>query len=488
MNLEHYIGGKHVPSVSGATFTALEPSTNKPYLTVAAGQQEDVDAAVAAASAAFTEGPWPSMPAAGRAAVLRRIADAIESRDDRIAAMECRDTGLPITQARGQALRAAQNFRFFADVITTLGEDVYRVASAQLNYVIRKPVGVAGLITPWNTPFMLETWKLAPALASGCPVVLKPAEWSPLSASVLPEIMEEAGLPPGVFNVVHGIGEEAGAALVAHPDVPVISFTGETTTGKTIMRSASDHLKSLSMELGGKSPLVVFEDADLDRALDAAVFGVFSLNGERCTASSRILVHQPVYEEFVRRLAGRASRVRVGAPDDPATELGALVHPEHYDRVMEYVRIGTEEGARLVAGGSRPADLPEGNFLSATVFADVTEDMRIFQEEIFGPVVCVTPFADEAEALHLANATRYGLAAYLWTNDLRRTHRMSEAVEAGMVWVNSQNVRDLRTPFGGVKASGLGREGGEHSIDVYTESRIVHVATEDLPVSRFGTV
>ncbi|MGC5341935.1 5-carboxymethyl-2-hydroxymuconate semialdehyde dehydrogenase [Streptomyces sp. DT24] len=488
MNLEHYIGGKHVPSVSGATFTALEPSTNKPYLTVAAGQQEDVDAAVAAASAAFTEGPWPSMPAAGRAAVLRRIADAIESRDDRIAAMECRDTGLPITQARGQALRAAQNFRFFADVITTLGEDVYRVASAQLNYVIRKPVGVAGLITPWNTPFMLETWKLAPALASGCPVVLKPAEWSPLSASVLPEIMEEAGLPPGVFNMVHGIGEEAGAALVAHPDVPVISFTGETTTGKTIMRSASDHLKSLSMELGGKSPLVVFEDADLDRALDAAVFGVFSLNGERCTASSRILVHQPVYEEFVRRLAERASRVRVGAPDDPATELGALVHPEHYDRVMEYVRIGTEEGARLVAGGSRPADLPEGNFLSATVFADVTEDMRIFQEEIFGPVVCVTPFADEAEALHLANATRYGLAAYLWTNDLRRTHRMSEAVEAGMVWVNSQNVRDLRTPFGGVKASGLGREGGEHSIDVYTESRIVHVATEDLPVSRFGTV
>ncbi|GII84274.1 aldehyde dehydrogenase [Sphaerisporangium siamense] len=486
MNLEHYIGGAHVPSVTGATFTALEPATNKPYLTVAAGGPEDIAAAVAAARTAFTEGPWPKMSGDQRAAVLRRIAAAIESRDDEIAARECRDTGLPITQARGQAHRAAHNFRFFADVITTLGEEVYRVASAQLNYVLRKPVGVAGLITPWNTPFMLETWKLAPALAAGCPVVLKPAEWSPASAGLLPEIMEEAGLPTGVFNLVHGIGEDAGAALVAHPDVPVISFTGETTTGQIIMRNAAENLKALSMELGGKSPLLVFADADLDRALDAAVFGVFSLNGERCTASSRVLVQEEVYDEFVERLAARASRVKVGAPGDPATELGALIHPEHYERVMEYVRIGTEEGARLVAGGERPAHLPEGNFLGATVFADVTPKMRIFQEEIFGPVVCVTPFSTEAEALELANATRYGLAAYLWTNDLRRTHRLAQSIEAGMMWVNSQNVRDLRTPFGGVKASGLGREGGHHSIDVYTEAHIVHLATEDLPIPRFG--
>ncbi|MFI6883075.1 5-carboxymethyl-2-hydroxymuconate semialdehyde dehydrogenase [Streptosporangium canum] len=486
MNLEHYIGGAHVPSVSGATFSALEPASNETYLTVAAGGPEDIAAAVAAARKAFTDGPWPRMTGEQRATVLRRIAAAIESRDDRIAALECRDTGLPITQARGQAHRAAHNFRFFADVITTLGEDVYRVASAQLNYVLRKPVGVAGLITPWNTPFMLETWKLAPALAAGCPVVLKPAEWSPASAGLLPEIMEEAGLPAGVFNLVHGIGEEAGAALVEHPDVPVISFTGETGTGQIIMRTAAANLKTLSMELGGKSPLIVFDDADLDRALDAAVFGVFSLNGERCTASSRVLVQDTVYESFVERLAERASRVRVGAPDDPATELGALVHPEHYERVMDYVRIGVEEGARLVAGGSRPSDLPVGNFLSATVFADVTPNMRIFQEEIFGPVVCVTPFSTEGEALELANATRYGLAAYLWTNDLRRTHRLARSVEAGMLWVNSQNVRDLRTPFGGVKASGLGREGGRHSIDVYTESHIVHLATEDMPIPRFG--
>lgn len=488
MNLEHYMDGAHVPSVSGETFTALAPATNEPYLTVAAGGAADVAAAVSAARKAFTDGPWPRMTGEERAAVLRAIAAAIESRDDLLATHECRDTGLPITQARGQSRRAAHNFRFFADLITTLGEDVYRVAGSQLNYVVRKPIGVAGLITPWNTPFMLETWKLAPALAAGCPVVLKPAEWSPLSASLLPEIMEEAGLPPGVFNLVHGIGEEAGAALVAHPDVPVISFTGETGTGRIIMRSAADHLKTLSMELGGKSPLVVFDDADLDRALDAAIFGVFSLNGERCTASSRVLVQDTVYDSFVARLAQRAARIRVGSPEDPATELGALIHPDHYDRVLDYVRVGVEEGARLAVGGSRPASLPHGNFLEATVFADVTPGMRIFQEEIFGPVVCVSPFSTETEAVELANATRYGLAAYLWTGDLRRAHRMAQAIEAGMVWINSQNVRDLRTPFGGVKASGLGQEGGRHSIEVFTEPHVVHVATDDLPIPRFGLV
>ena len=333
---------------------------------------------------------------------------------------------------------------------------------------------------------MLESWKLAPALASGCSVVLKPAEWTPLSASLLPEIMTEAGVPDGVFNIVHGIGEEAGAALVAHPGVPLISFTGETTTGQVIMRSAADHLKGLSMELGGKSPCVIFADADLDAAVDSALFGVMSLNGERCTAGSRILAQRSVYDALVGRLAARAARVRVGDPSDPATEIGALVHPEHYERVMSYVDIGVAEGARLVAGGTRPADLPSGNYLAATVFADVKPSMRIFTEEIFGPVVCVTPFESEQEAIHLANATRYGLAAYLWTSDLRRAHRVAAAVESGMTWVNSHNVRDLRTPFGGVKASGVGREGGQHSIDFYTESRIVHVALGDARVPRFG--
>ncbi|HEY6496055.1 MAG TPA: 5-carboxymethyl-2-hydroxymuconate semialdehyde dehydrogenase [Trebonia sp.] len=481
----HFIGGKLAPSVSGGTFDVADPATNQVYAQVAAGDSGDVDKAVEAAAEAFARGPWPRLAARARAKILNRIADGIEARGGEIAALETFDTGLPITQAKGQAARAAENFRYFADVIVAQHEDAFS-QPGQLGYVLRRPAGVAGLITPWNTPFMLESWKLAPALASGCAVVLKPAEWTPLSASLLPEIMTEAGVPDGAFNIVHGIGEQAGAALVSHPGAPRISFTGETTTGQVIMRSAADNLKGLSMELGGKSPVVIFADADLDAAIDSALFGVMSLNGERCTAGSRILADRSVYDELVARLAARAARVRVGDPADPATEIGALVHPEHYDRVMSYVGIGIGEGARLVAGGTRPASLPSGNYLAATVFADVTPSMRIFTEEIFGPVVCVTPFGSEAEAVELANATRYGLAAYLWTSDLRRAHRVAAQVESGMTWVNSHNVRDLRTPFGGVKNSGLGREGGQHSIDFYTESRIVHVALGDTHVPRFG--
>jgi 5-carboxymethyl-2-hydroxymuconic-semialdehyde dehydrogenase len=483
--IEHFIGGRHQPSAGGGTFDVADPVTNQVYAQAAAGDASDIDRAVQAAGAAFTDGPWPGLSARARARILNQIADGIEARGPRIAALETFDTGLPITQAKGQAARAAENFRYFADVIVAQHEEAFS-SPGQLGYVLRRPAGVAGLITPWNTPFMLESWKLAPALASGCTVVLKPAEWTPLSASLLPEIMTEAGLPDGVFNIVHGIGEEAGAALVAHPGVPLLSFTGETTTGQVIMRAAADHLKGLSMELGGKSPCVIFGDADLDAAIDSALFGVMSLNGERCTAGSRILAERGVYDTVVARLAERAARVKVADPADPATEIGALVHPAHYDRVLSYIGIGVDEGARLVAGGSRPGGLPAGNYLAATVFADVTPAMRIFQEEIFGPVVCVTPFDSEAEAVSLANATRYGLAAYLWTSDLRRAHRVAAAVESGMTWINSHNVRDLRTPFGGVKASGLGREGGQHSIDFYTESRIVHVALGDTHVPRFG--
>jgi 5-carboxymethyl-2-hydroxymuconic-semialdehyde dehydrogenase len=485
VRLEHFIGGAHTPSADGATFEVADPVSNQPYATVAAGGARDIDRAVAAAATAFADGPWPDLPARERARILTRIADGIEGRAARIAELETFDTGLPVTQARGQAVRAAQNFRFFADLAVTLHEDAFR-SPAQFGYVIRKPAGVAGLITPWNTPFMLETWKLAPALASGCPVVLKPAEWTPLSASLLPQIMTEAGLPDGVFNLVHGIGDVAGAALVAHPDVPRISFTGETATGQTIMAAAAPHLKGLSMELGGKSPCVIFADADLDRAVDSALYGVFSLNGERCTAGSRILAERTVYDALVGDLAARAERIRVGDPANPRTEIGALVHPEHYARVLGYVQAGRDEGARLVAGGTRPDHLHDGNYLAATVFADVQPSMRIFREEIFGPVVCVTPFRDEAEAIRLANATAYGLAAYIWTSDLARAHRVAHAVEAGMTWINSHNVRDLRTPFGGVKASGVGREGGPHSLDFYTDSRIVHIPLGETNVPRFG--
>ena len=482
----HYIDGRLVEGRDQRWLPLADPVTNAAYAEVAAGSGADVDAAVAAAGAAFVASGWADLPARRRAAVLMAIGDAIERRDETIARYESFDTGLPITQARGQAKRAAENFRFFADLLVGRHEEAFRTTTSQLGYVLRRPIGIAGLITPWNTPFMLETWKLAPALAAGCCVVLKPAEWTPLSASLLPVIMEEAGVPRGVFNMVQGIGEVAGAALVEHPRVPALSFTGETTTGRVIMASAATHLKRLSMELGGKSPVLVFADADLEGAVDGALFGVFSLNGERCTAGSRILVERGAYEEFTERFAERARQVRVGLPHDPATEVGALVHPAHLERVKGYVESGIAEGARLVAGGGRPAHLGQGNFLEATVFADVSATMRIFQEEIFGPVACLSPFDDEDEALRLANATPYGLAGYVWTDDLRRAHRVAAGIDAGMMWVNSHNIRDLRTPFGGIKASGVGHEGGERSLDLYTEERMVHVALERAEVPRFG--
>jgi 5-carboxymethyl-2-hydroxymuconic-semialdehyde dehydrogenase len=484
-HLQHFIGGKWVDSLGGETFDVLDPVSNTNYATCAAGQKADIDRAVAAAKEAFDNGPWPKMLPRERFRILNKIADLVESRDARLAELESFDTGLPITQALGQANRAAENFRFFADLIVAQADDTYKVPCRQMNYVNRKPVGVAGLITPWNTPFMLESWKLAPALASGCTVVLKPAEFTPLSASLWAEIFREAGLPDGVFNLVNGIGEEAGASLVAHPDVPLISFTGETTTGKIIYRSCADNLKGMSMELGGKSPAVVFADADMDAAIDSTLFGVFSLNGERCTAGSRILVERSIYDEFCERYAARAKNIVVGDPNDPKTEVGALVHPEHYAKVMSYVEIGKSEG-RLLAGGARPEHLSEGNYVMPTVFADVAPNARIFQEEIFGPVVAITPFDTDEEALELANGVRYGLAGYIWTSNLERAHTFAQNVEAGMVWLNSHNVRDLRTPFGGVKASGLGHEGGYRSIDFYTDQQAVHITLGPVHTARFG--
>ncbi|MEU6726083.1 5-carboxymethyl-2-hydroxymuconate semialdehyde dehydrogenase [Nonomuraea wenchangensis] len=482
--IRHFIDGTFADSADGDTFEVLNPATNEVYIEAAAGKKADIDRAVSAARRAF-DGPWPTLPPRRRARILHRVADLVEAEDKRLAELETWDTGLPITQALGQAQRAAENFRFFADLIVAQRDDTYKVPGRQVNYVNRKPKGVAGLITPWNTPFMLESWKLAPALATGNTVVLKPAEFTPLSASLWAEIFREAGLPGGVFNLVNGFGEDAGDALVKHPDVPLISFTGESSTGRLIFGNAAPYLKGLSMELGGKSPAVVFADADLEAALDATVFGVFSLNGERCTAGSRVLVERSIYDEFVARYAERARAIVVGDPHDPATEVGALVHPEHFAKVMSYIELGKEE-ARLVAGGGRPEGLPEGNYVAPTVFADVRPDARIFQEEIFGPVVALTPFESEEEALRLANGVKYGLAAYVWTNDLKRAHTFSQSIDAGMVWLNSNNVRDLRTPFGGVKASGLGHEGGYRSIDFYTDQQAVHITLDDAHSPRFG--
>ncbi|MEV0055244.1 5-carboxymethyl-2-hydroxymuconate semialdehyde dehydrogenase [Saccharopolyspora shandongensis] len=483
--IQHFIDGEFVDSLDGDTFDVLDPVSNQNYLKAAAGKQADIDRAVAAARKAFDEGPWPRMLPRERNRILNRIADIVESRDERLAELETFDSGLPITQALGQARRAAENFRFFADLVVAQADDTYKVPGKQVNYVNRKPKGVAGLITPWNTPFMLESWKLAPALAAGCTVVLKPAEFTPLSASLWPEIFREAGVPDGVFNLVNGIGEDAGDALVKHEDVQLISFTGESATGKLIFANAAPTLKALSMELGGKSPAVVFADADLDAAIDSTVFGVFSLNGERCTAGSRILVERPIYDEFVRRYVERAKKIKVGNPHDPATEVGALVHPEHYEKVTGYIEIGKTE-ATLAAGGGRPEGLESGNYVQPTVFVDVPPTARIFQEEIFGPVVAITPFDSDEEAVQLANAVKYGLAAYVWTSNLERAHSFGQRIDAGMVWLNSHNVRDLRTPFGGVKASGLGHEGGYRSLDFYSDQQAMHISLAPVHTPKFG--
>jgi 5-carboxymethyl-2-hydroxymuconic-semialdehyde dehydrogenase len=487
INVQHFINNEFVDASDGRTFDRLNPAINQPFARVASGSGTDVDAAVAAARAAFAGGPWPRLPIAQRAKCVRRIGELIEKHAAELVRLEILDSGVPISQIKdGTIPRSAYNFHFFADLLPQLVGEAFPVDGRFLNYTVRKPVGVAGLITPWNIPFMQETWKVAPALAGGNTVILKPAEWAPLTAHKLAEIIQEADLPPGVFNVVHGYGETAGAPLVAHPGVQLISFTGETTTGMEIMRNGAATLKRLSMELGGKSPNIVFADAELERALDGALFQVYSLNGERCTAASRLLVQDTIYDELVSRLEARVRAIRIGDPTDPATEIGPLIHPDHWQRVSGYMDVARAEGATVRVGGGRPARLPDGNYFEPTLITEVRNDMRVAQEEIFGPVLVVMPFHDETEALRLANAVRYGLAAYIWTRDLGRGHRMGQALEAGLVWINSQNVRDLRTPFGGAKHSGIGREGGRYSFDFYTELTTIHVALGEHPLPRLG--
>jgi 5-carboxymethyl-2-hydroxymuconic-semialdehyde dehydrogenase len=482
----HYIDSQFTPSASGETFESLNPATNQVLAQAAAGDAADIDAAVTAARRAFDDGPWPRMKATERAATLRKIADGIRAHADEFIAREVADIGMPVSQMKGLAARAAQNFEYYAGVITELHGRSFQVGEEFLNYTIRKPVGVAGLIMPWNAPLMLSTWRIAPAMAAGNTIVLKPAEWSPLTATYLASVLEEAGVPAGVFNVVQGYGETAGAALSRHPGVNLICFTGETTTGETIIAAGAPTLKRSSIELGGKSPVVVFDDADPELCVDAALAQIFTMNGQRCTAGSRLLVQSDLYEQTVDAVAERAKHIRVGDPTDPRTELGPLIRPEHHERVLSYIESARDQGARILAGGERPPGLPEGNFLQATVIADVDEHMKVFREEIFGPVLVAMPFGDEAEAIRLANATRYGLAAYVWTNDIRRAHRVAHAIDTGMCWINSQNVRDLRTPFGGVKASGIGREGGDYAFDFYCETEIVHVALGSHHIPRLG--
>ncbi|AWM80288.1 5-carboxymethyl-2-hydroxymuconate semialdehyde dehydrogenase [Gammaproteobacteria bacterium ESL0073] len=484
--LKHWINGKEVESKE--TFTNYNPATMEEICEVASGGEKEINEAVLAAKEAFPK--WANTPAKERAKLMRNLGELIDKNVPKIAELETKDTGLPIHQTKNVLIpRASHNFNFFAEVCTRMDGHTYPVDDQMLNYTLYQPVGVCGLISPWNVPFMTATWKTAPCLALGNTAVLKMSELSPLTAHQLGQLALEAGIPSGVLNVIQGYGSTAGAALTKHHDVRAISFTGGTATGRQIMASAG--IKKYSMELGGKSPVIIFDDADLERALDAALFTIFSLNGERCTAGSRIFIQESVYDKFVAEFARRAKRLIVGDPTDPNTQVGSMITKQHYDKVTGYIDIGMKEGASLLAGGlERPADLPvhlsKGQFIQPTVFANVDNKMRIAQEEIFGPVVCLMKFKDEAEGLKLANDVEYGLASYIWTQDIGKAHRVARGIEAGMVFINSQNVRDLRQPFGGVKASGTGREGGNYSFEVFTEIKNVCISMGSHHIPRWG--
>ncbi|WP_049644278.1 5-carboxymethyl-2-hydroxymuconate semialdehyde dehydrogenase [Candidatus Rhodobacter oscarellae] len=469
---------------AGGTFQSRSPVDKSLICQVARGDGRDIDAAARAAAGAFPA--WRDMPAKERRAILLRVAEGIEARAEEIALCECWDTGQAWRFMSKAALRGAENFRYFADQVSGARDGQHLPSPTLMNVTTRAPIGPVGVITPWNTPFMLSTWKIAPALAAGCTVVHKPAELSPLTARLLVEIAEAAGLPPGVLNTVNGFGEEAGRALCEHPAIRAIAFVGESKTGSMIVQQGAPTLKRNHLELGGKNPVVVFEDADLERALDAVIFMIYSINGERCTSSSRLLVQDSIRADFEARLVERVNAIKVGHPLDPATEIGPLIAREHFDKVTGYFEIARQDGAEIAAGGqAAPGD---GYYVQPTLFTGATNDMRIAQEEIFGPVLTSIPFATEDEALAIANDSPYGLTGYVWTNDLTRALRFTERLEAGMIWVNSENVRHLPTPFGGVKSSGIGRDGGDWSFEFYMEQKHIGFATGQHKISKLGAL
>jgi betaine-aldehyde dehydrogenase len=470
-----YIDGAFVPAASGASFDAIDPATEEVFARVGAGGAADIDAAVRAARRAFDAGPWPKAPAAERARVLRQIAEGLRARADEIALIEVRDNGKPLPEAKWDLGDAAFCFDYYADMAEAFeaaGDAQVDVGDAQFDARIRREaLGVVGAITPWNYPLLMAVWKVAPALAAGCTIVLKPSELCSLSCVELARIIHATDLPAGVFNLVTGTGPEAGAPLSEHPLVDKVAFTGSVPTGSKVMTAAARDIRSVSLELGGKSPFIVFADSDIAKAVEWIMFGIFWNQGQVCSATSRVLVERAAYAPLLDRLADEARKITVGRGTDEGILLGPLVSKGQYEKVMAAIRRGTDEGARLVAGGARPQHLNSGYFVEPTVLADVPTDAWVWKEEIFGPVVCVNPFDAEDEAIAEANDSRYGLAAAVMSDDLDRCERVAGALRAGIVWINCSQPTFAQLPWGGYKASGIGRELGEAGFLAFTETK-----------------
>jgi aminomuconate-semialdehyde/2-hydroxymuconate-6-semialdehyde dehydrogenase len=461
-----------VPPASNAYLDDVAPATGEVIAEIPDSDERDVNAAVAAAREAFPS--WSRTPVEQRSRLLLKLADLIEQNLEELAQMESRDNGKTVTLARRLDIpRAVLNFRFFATAVLHQASEAHITDGAALNYTLRQPLGVAGLISPWNLPLYLLSWKIAPAIASGNTCVAKPSELTPLTAHRLAELSLEAGIPPGVINIVHGLGAKAGAALTRHPDVPLISFTGGTVTGAGVAANAAPRFKKLSLELGGKNPNLIFADADLDDAVATSIRSSFWNQGEICLCGSRIFVERAAYDAFLERFTAATQRLRIGDPADESTDIGALVSEAHMKKVLGYIELAKQEGGTIVAGGHRVDRA--GFFVEPTIITGLGCECRVLQEEIFGPVVTVTPFDSEEEAIAFANSTRYGLSASLWTRDLQRAHRVAAALDSGTVWINTWLLRDLRVPFGGMKESGVGREGGLHSLEFFTEAKNVCV-------------
>lgn len=476
MQLKNYIDGAFAAPSNVRYLDNYEPATGQVYSLIPDSDGTDVARAVAAAQRAFPE--WSGLTAAERSKHLMRIANRIEERLEELAAAESRDNGKPYKLASTVDIpRARDNFAFYATAILHDASEAHDMGAQGFNYTLRRPIGVAACISPWNLPLYLFSWKIAPALAAGNTVVAKPSEVTPYTAYLLSEILHEVGLPAGVLNIVHGTGPGVGEPLVTHPDVPMISFTGGTATGARINTLAAPSFKKLSLELGGKNPNVIFADCDFEAMLRSTLLSSFSNQGQICLCGSRILVERPIYDRFVAEFSKRVAALRVGLPQDSETQIGAVVSASHRDKIMSYIELAQQEGGRIECGGHRVtlASAPDGYYIAPTVITGLTMDCRTNQEEIFGPVVTVMPFDTESEALELANATRYGLAATVWTTDLKRAHRVAHEIDAGIVWINSWLVRDLRTPFGGVKQSGIGREGGFEALRFFTEPKNIFV-------------